>query len=392
MSSFGPSLQPKSTELSRRVPGSGLRAGHQTPSMNRSQKIGMRKPTIPPKVFDKWRHLLVMALAITVAIIGFEGSNPDGAVVASDGTATVEATASINSLPTVSLPTIASLKLPPMPIRNNGVKDPYSAAENVILVDATSHTVLYEKSADKPVPIASTTKIATAIVALEQYKNLEERVTISQAAATQIGSAVGFRIGETATIRELLYGLLMVSGNDAAYAIAEQLAKPGDTDPIKRFVDEMNAMARRQGAYNTHFADPAGLNDLEGRSTARDMAKLKIYALNFDLYMEIAGLATYEYISPEHYRHLFENSNWLIKQGSGFEYLPTESGKTGNTPKLADGTGAGHCLVSSAVQDGHRLIAVVFDTYDNTAQASAIVSRKLFEYGFANFTWQSIVR
>ncbi len=376
----------------RRIPGSGLQHGPRKATTSPGPKINVSTAAIPTAVADKWRHILVMILAISVAVIGFDSSSRQGSAAASTGDESTPRVAQANILPAVTLPTIKSLELPPIPERNDGVNEPYIAAENVILIDEASKTVLYEKDADVQVPIASTTKIATAVVSLEHYKDLDERVTISQAAATQIGSAVGFRVGETATIRELLHGLLMVSGNDAAFALAEHMAKSGDNDTTSRFVNEMNKMARTVGATNTRFADPAGLNDIEGHSTAHDMAKIKMRALSFDLYRQIAGKLAYEYTSPERYRHTFENSNWLLKAGSGFEYPYVETGKTGYTPKLADGTGAGHCLITSALHDGHRLVAVVFDTYEHTAQASAKVSKTLYEYGYSAFTWKPIVR
>lgn len=290
--------------------------------------------------------------------------------------------------PTVQLPTIESVILPPVPVKKTSLKEPNFAASHIIVIDRSTRLPLYIKAANQQIAIASTTKIMTALVALEKYPDLNRRVEISQTAQNQIGSVVAFRPGETATIDQLLHGLLIVSGNDVALALSEQLTPIGGADSTTAFVAEMNKLARRIGMNNSLFVDPAGLND-QGYSTAADMAKAMLELLNKPELVNIIRIGNFEYNSPEGYPHIFKSSNRLVTEG--MLYPGIIGGKTGYTPKTVEG-GAGHCLVVAAEREGHQLVAAIFDTYSNTPQASAEVAKALFDYSWQNFTWQSVKR
>lgn len=350
------------------------------PQLNHRQSV-----SVPPQ----WRHVVIFVLAISTALLGFKNqTQPTNAIASDSDTPAATNTNDIRETrPTVQLPSVKSITLPPIPTKKNSLKDPAIAATNVVLLDDDSKIALYDKGGDERIAIASTTKIATAMVVLEKYK-LTDKVTISDEAISTIGSAVGFRRGETATVEQLLYGLMLVSGNDAAIQLSEIMAQPGDTDQSARFVVEMNNLAKRLSMTDTYFKHPAGLDD-SAYSSAADMAKLMSYALKNPTFRQLIKTADYNYTSEQGYLHTFKNSNRLIT--SEMYYNGMLGGKTGFTPETPEG-GAGHCLIVAAERNGHTLIAAVYKTYSSAPQASAEVARTLLDYGFNNFEWVSITR
>lgn len=346
----------------------------------------------PLKAPKHWRHYSLIALAAVVATLALESplsrkSFDDNNEVTAPALNQVKSALANERLSSL-LPAVKDVALPPLPVAKENAKAPYVAAANAILIDDQSKLPLYEKAADQKIAVASTTKIVTALVAIEKLGDLNQRVTISKNARNQIGSTVGYKVGETATLKELLYGLKLVSGNDSALALSEQLISTGGADSTNQFVVEMNKMAERLGMNNSRFFDPAGLND-NGYSTASDMVKAMSRLIESPVMRQIIGTANYVYTSPEGVRHDLPNSNRLVKEE--MYYAGVIGGKTGYTPKTAEG-GAGHCLVVSAERNGRRLIAAVFGTYSNAPEASAQVARQLLDYGFENFTWQTVSR
>lgn len=246
---------------------------------------------------------------------------------------------------------------------------PIIAARSYIVIDSETKYPLALKNPDDPVPIASTTKIMTATVALETLP-LDQVVTISSKAATTEGSQLFLRTGEQMTVKNLIYALLLNSANDAAVALAEA---GGSYDA---FVAAMNDKARLLGLKHTNYRDPAGLDD-EGHSTPRDLAILMEYALRNPLFKQIAGTYKHTITSYGHPYSEYEltNSNRLVKDDDPFYYPNAVAGKTGFT------YAAGHCLVSVAEHpNGKRYIAVVLSTYEDSKPASARESRKLLEW------------
>lgn len=287
---------------------------------------------------------------------------------------------SIDSQPRVAGVKIASvdqsslklnnLALPPVKINSS---QPTVSANAVYLVDVASAYPVYSYNADKKVPIASITKIMTAIVVLEEYQ-LDDMVTISQNAATTIGSDIQLQTGEELTIESLLKALLIKSGNDAAVALAEHIG-------FEKFVAKMNQKAQFLGLSDTQFKDPAGLDD-QGYSTARDLGTLSAYAMRDPRFWAITRIAeTTIYSANGKLAHKLETSNRLIKPDHPLFLSGANGIKTGFTPE------AGHSLVSSATRSGHTLVGVVLNTTDQTTEASAQESRKLLEWGFANHRW-----
>ena len=251
-------------------------------------------------------------------------------------------------------------------VRAEGTAPPRISAASAVLMDAGTGRVLWEKDAHTPRLIASTTKLMTALVALESGHGLEEVVTVAPEWAGVEGSSIYLRPGEEITLEALLYGLLLRSGNDAALAIAGHC---GGT--VEDFVVQMNQKARELGMKDTGFANPNGL-DAEGhRSSARDMAIIARACLENE---ELAKIAATKSITLG--TRTFTNHNKLLWRYEGCVGL-----KTGYTEK------AGRTLVSAAKRDGMTLICVTLNAPSDWADHTA-----LFDWGFANYQARPLSR
>ncbi|MCL5407594.1 MAG: D-alanyl-D-alanine carboxypeptidase [Patescibacteria group bacterium] len=274
------------------------------------------------------------------------------------------------------LPQIDEKSLVKPPQKKSDIKDPNINSKAAILIDEASFKILYQKDSDLKVPIASTTKIMTSLVVLEDYPDkMKDAVTLTREMINVEGSDAQLRPGEKISVENLLKGLLIVSGNDAAYSLASYL---GGKD---QFVQKMNSKAQFLGLKNTSYKDPAGLND-EGYSSAHDLAVIGTYALRNKTFADIVKTPETTVVSNDGLiLHEFKSSNRMLRTEEQFYYPFTIGIKTGFTPE------AGHCLVSAAQKDGHRLIAVILNTNENTLTASAKESRKLLDWGFNSWTW-----
>jgi len=223
----------------------------------------------------------------------------------------------------------------------------YVSANSAILMEQESGRVIYEKDAHTQRRIASITKIMTAILAIESGK-MNDMVTISENAVRTEGSSIYLKAGDKIPLEDLVYGLMLRSGNDAATAIAEYVG--GSLDG---FVYLMKQKAEEIGMKDTNFENPHGLDDHENHySTAYDMALLTRYAMENDMYKKIAGTEKYRSEDPNgDWDRVWKNKNKLLT--GLYEY--TTGGKTGFT-KLAKRT-----LVSTAEKDGVELIAVTLN-------------------------------
>lgn len=239
------------------------------------------------------------------------------------------------------------------------------SADKAILTDAATGRVIYAKNAQERSLIASTTKIMTALVVCSQC-NVLDRVRIPAEAVGVEGSSMYLRAGEVLTVQELLYGLMLQSGNDAAVALAIYC---GGT--VEGFAQLMNDKARAIGMENTHFVNPHGLDAPEHYSTAADLAKLAAYAMEDPIFARTVGTKTVRV--GERY---LTNHNKLLWQVEGAEGI-----KTGFTKA------AGRILVSSASRQGRRLICVTIHAPDDWADHAS-----LYEKGFQNYTVQTPVK
>lgn len=246
-------------------------------------------------------------------------------------------------------------------------EQPILNAKSAILIEASTGRVLYEKNAEDRCAMASTTKIMTALVVIETG-NLQDVVTISKHAASTTGSTIHLQIGEQITVNDLLYGLLLSSGNDAAVALAEHIAGSEEA-----FLECMNQKAVSLGLTNTHFATVHGLDHKDHYSTAYDMATLASVCMKNETFRRIVS-TTEIHISQRTLR----NTNDLL-----FTYAGATGLKTGYTD------GAGRCLIASAKRDGMELIAVVLGCESKTTRFSD--SRKLLDYGFENFSMTTVL-
>lgn len=239
------------------------------------------------------------------------------------------------------------------------------SAECAILIDAQTGRVLYEKQAEEKSLIASTTKIMTALVICEQI-NVLDRVKIPKEAVGIEGSSMYLKEGEVLTVQELLYGLMLQSGNDAAVALAIYC---GGT--VEGFTELMNDKAHRLGMTQSHFANPNGLDSPGNYSTARDMAILTAYAMQNPIFAQTVSTKTITIGE-----RCLRNHNKLLWQLEGANGV-----KTGYTKA------AGRILISSVTRMGRQLIAVTFNAPDDWQD-----HKTLIEEGFSRFTVQQIVR
>ncbi len=253
---------------------------------------------------------------------------------------------------------------PYIPVTAENLQD--MTADAAILIDATTGRVLYEKNPDKPHYPASTTKMMTCILALEN-SNPDDIIDIDNRAVGEDGSSVYLQEGDKIKMSELLQGTMLASGNDGASAIAYYIGKGS----MKDFVQMMNNKAKDIGAVNTHFDNPHGLTDPNHYSTARDLAKIAAYGYRNPAFRKIVSTKEQEicWINPGGQKYTFGSTNRLL-----WNYDEVTGIKTGYTEA------AGGCLVASAQQNGTTLIAVVLRTQDSRSRF--IEGKALLDYGF----------
>lgn len=214
-------------------------------------------------------------------------------------------------------------------------------------MEISSRRILHGQNQSALLPLASTTKILTAIIIIDDC-DLDEEITVPRAAAGTEGSSVYLKAGEVYRVEELLYGLMLRSGNDCAVTLA--LHHSGS---IEKFAQVMNEKAEYLGATESHFVNPHGLPDERHRTTARDLAFISAYAMENPKFREIVACKYYE---PR---------NWRNKNKMLIEYEGAIGVKTGFTVK------AGRCLVTAAERNGMTLVCAVLDSpqmYERTAE------------------------
>ena len=234
-----------------------------------------------------------------------------------------------------------------------------------LIFDRNSKTILYEKNGLKQVPMASTTKIMTAIVVLEN-SNLNDIVTISKKAAGTGGSRLGLKANDKITVHDLLYGLMLKSGNDAAVALAEHVG-----GGIEGFADLMNKKASEMGLINSHFVTPHGLDQEKHYTTAYELAGMADYALNIPKFKEVVNSKSYN-ITINARSSLIGNTNELLGNLNGVYGV-----KTGFT------NGAGRCLVTACKRNDLDIITIVLGA--DTKKIRTLDSIKLIEYAYKNY-------
>ena len=242
-----------------------------------------------------------------------------------------------------------------------------TSATSAILMDTDNNRILYSKNIHEVRSVASISKIMTAVIAIESGK-LDETVMINDSINKAYGSAIYIKVGEKLTLRDLVYGLMLRSGNDAALAIADYVGKDS-------FIEMMNNKASEIGMKNTTFNNPHGLDEEKGNySTAYDMAILTSYAMKLDEYRKIVSTKKYT-LKTNKNTYVWKNKNKLLSL-----YKYSTGGKTGFT-KIAKRT-----LVTTASKDNINLVAVTLNDGNDFKD-----HQDLFEYAFNNYKSYSIL-
>lgn len=258
---------------------------------------------------------------------------------------------------------VQKYNIPPV---SKNLPPPQLFARAILVKDLGTETTLYQKDTSLPLPIASTTKIMTALVASEYFKPSSPLTVHDGAGIT--GARVGLVIGENLSFRSMLYGMLLSSGNDAAYAIAENY--PGG---VLGFVSAMNKKVSDLNLRNTHFDNPAGFDSRNHFSSAQDLSKITQEALkNYQLARIFATKDTDIVSLDKKYIHKLHNLNKLLSDVSGVLGV-----KTGTT------LGAKENLVTLVDRGGHRVLIVLLGSDDRFRETT-----ELIDWTYSNFTWQ----
>lgn len=278
-------------------------------------------------------------------------------------------------------------------------------SEACILIDIDSGKTLFEKEANKKLYPASTTKVMTGILAVENC-NLQDEVTVSYWSINSVPPTYTMghiKPGQVFTLEELLNITIISSANDAAYAIAEYIAnldnpnylkdsseeaKKSFDESIARFADMMNSKARELGCLNTNFVNPNGIHDENHYSTAYDLALIGRYAYSNSVLKSIASKTTYDLPkNSENNFTKYKNTNTLMRDSSKYYYQYANGFKTGYTDA------AGYCIIATAKKDDINLLAVILNgrfLEDGTATRENDCLT-LFDYGFKNFTTTNLI-
>ena len=243
-------------------------------------------------------------------------------------------------------------------------------ATSAILMDTDNHRILYSKNIHESRSVASISKIMTAVLAVESGK-LDDEVVINDSIKKAYGSAIYIQVGEKMTLKDLVYGLMLRSGNDAALAIADYVG-----NGVDNFVSMMNHKAKEIGMKNSTFNNPSGLDEEAGNfSTAYDMAILTSYAMQLKIYRKIVKTKQYK-LQTNKNTYVWNNKNKLLKL---YDY--TTGGKTGYT-KIAKRT-----LVTTASKDGVNLVSVTLNDGNDFND-----HMEMFEYAFSNYKNYNILK
>lgn len=345
------------------------------------QHEGLPSPAMPGSE-PRLRLLLSMFAALALGTVVLSQALPDRAPAVEEGAADRVAAAFVGPLAEmyavelvgradamVSGTSTTAMPLPwaPQPVRLTAADEPpLTAATHALVMDEASGAVLYTHGdPHEPSKPASLTKIVTAVVALEQG-NLDEVVEVDVDSHDMPGSSLmGLRPGDRFTLRDLLYGLMLPSGNDAALAIGRHIA---GSDAA--FVEEMNALVRRLGLRDSHFANPHGLSAPEHYMSAYDLAMISRFAMTFPEFRKV--------VAASHYDASGSRTIEMRSLISGMiQWVPGVDGvKSGFTYE------AGRTMVTSAVRDGRRVFAVVLN--DETREVD---SAALLTWAFDTFEW-----
>jgi len=242
---------------------------------------------------------------------------------------------------------------------------PTFTAQAVYVLDLTSNTPLYQKNSTKPLFPASLTKIMTALVALDHYS--EDQVLIVKSADRSIGNTMNLKPGDKLIATDLIYGLLVASGNDAALALAENF--PGG---YSQFVIAMNQKAQKLGLQKTNFNNVSGVEDINHLSSAYDLTKLTLVALENPIFRQVVNTHSKEITSLNGNQYSLLSTNKLLGVVPGVQGV-----KTGWTPE------AGECLITLVNQNNHPVIITILGSEDRFEDTKTIIN-----WIYNSFSWE----
>lgn len=267
----------------------------------------------------------------------------------------------------------AQLKEPEItrkPVLSSEVITPAFSAKGIYAIDLATGEVLYSKNEEKPLLPASTTKIATALVALENYK-LDDVVTVTRDRYVD-GQVMGLRKGEKIGVENLLYGLLVYSANDAAEELASFYPQGR-----QNFIEEMNKLAENHGMTKTHFTNPVGFDEYLHFSTPEDMEKLAVYALNNEIFSKMVSTQNYNAVSVDgKIIHKLKNTNQLLGKVDGV--IGVKTGHTSNS---------GESLITLVERSGHKVLITMLGSGDRFGE-----TKTLIEWIYSNYTWGEVTQ
>jgi D-alanyl-D-alanine carboxypeptidase len=267
--------------------------------------------------------------------------------------------------PATALGALASPSTPTAPRRTGTAAAPDTSAVHIAIVDDASGQLMYGEDPNTEVPQASTTKIATTIVALERSPDLSKRIKVTVSASAMVArdgsSTMGIEPGRSVSLDTLLHGMMLPSGNDAAEQVAVALA-----DSREQFVDWMNLEAAALGLKDTHFVNPSGMDAAGHYSSAYDMAMLARYAMRNATFRDLAGTSRY---TGDGFP--MQNLNRLLGLYPGVDGV-----------KIGFTDAAQKTIVASATRDGHHVYISLMHSHDLVGDCTA-----LFDWVWENFSW-----
>ena len=254
---------------------------------------------------------------------------------------------------------------------NNTFAESYNtSAKAMCVMEASSQRVPAQKNSSAQLPMASTTKIMTAITAIESGVDLDKVFEISPKAVGVSGTSLYLRAGEKFTLRDLLYGLMLISGNDASVAIGEYVG-----GSVEKFVEMMNKKAQEIGATNSHFDNTHGLDSKNHYTTAYDLALITSYAMQNPTFKEIVSTKNIKITNSDGKNRYLKNKNKLLSSLEGCNGV-----KTGFTDD------AGRCLVTSCERDGMDVVCVVLNCGPMFEESAALLDKAFKEYHLVDLT------
>lgn len=258
-------------------------------------------------------------------------------------------------------------------------------SKSVLLINLDTNSAVFEKNVEERLPIASLTKIITALVVLDKVKDLEAKVPVKKEVIKSLygteSSLSGIKVGEELSILQLLHCLLIPSGNDAALVLADYVGEGS----IEKFVEMMNEKVAQLGCKNTHFMNPHGLDEEGHFSTAKDLAVIAKYATGNSLFMDISSTSTSKILGEGRYPLVTTNSMIDRARGGKYFYKYAKGIKTGYSSK------AGRCLISMANNDKYSYLCVVLGGFGEKDKNVAMIdSKNLYQWVFDNLQLKSL--